>query len=346
LDALERAQQQLRSGARPDTPEERARAEALAKEQEQIRQQLLDLARRNQERRNAQPLESLDRAGEQASKASQQLSEGDLDEAQQRERDVQRELERAQEELGQEEEQYLELRQEELLFRIGEEVKALIQGHGEAQAAVREIDGAASRRRQSEPRERLRLRRVSEDEAALGRRSGELATAIEAEQSLVFAHVLREVERDLARIARDLGETGNWQTGERVQACRRTWPSRWAGCSMPQLRAAPARGGSAAPPARGQSGPAAAATGPVAEPPGARRGRAAAPAPHGGRDARPPRPLMLINPELAEAGAEVDPTVLDDVLRLAERHERTSKLFESFRTRLGLPAPTDEEQHP
>jgi hypothetical protein len=55
---------------------------------------------------------------------------------------------------------------------------------------------------------------------------------------------------------------------------------------------------------------------------------------------------MLINPELAEAGAEVDPAVLDDVLRLAERHERTSKLFESFRTRLGLPAPTDEEQHP
>ena len=87
LEALQRAQQELDRSVRPDTPEERARAEELARQQEAIRRQLLELARRNEERRNSQPLQSLERAGERAQQAQQSLSEGDLDQAQQNEQD-------------------------------------------------------------------------------------------------------------------------------------------------------------------------------------------------------------------------------------------------------------------
>jgi len=344
LEALERAQQELQRDVRPDTPQERERAEALAQEQEQIRRELLELARRNKERRNAQPLESLDRAGERAGQAGQELSEGDLSEAQRQEQEVQRELQNAQDELGEEEEQYQELRQEELLFRIGEEIKALIAGHTEAQAAVREIDSGRAADEKPSRAERLRLRRVSDDEGALGMRAGKIATDIEAEQSLVFAHVLREVERDLARVARDLGETGNWQTGDRVQAVQED-VAESLGWVLEALDSEQRRREEEAQ-RRQQEGqqnqqqqnqqsqnrlvP------DVAELQLLRRMELET------LD-RLDR-LMLINPELAEAGAEVDPSVLDDVLRLAERHERTSKLFEAFRTRLGLPAPEEESR--
>jgi hypothetical protein len=53
--------------------------------------------------------------------------------------------------------------------------------------------------------------------------------------------------------------------------------------------------------------------------------------------------LLALYPELAEEGAEVDPLLLDDILRMAHRHERTSDLFEQFRERLGLPDPGEED---
>ena len=50
--------------------------------------------------------------------------------------------------------------------------------------------------------------------------------------------------------------------------------------------------------------------------------------------------LMLLYPDLERANLE--PEVLEDVLRLAERHERTTKLFQQFRQRLGIDGPEDK----
>ena len=52
--------------------------------------------------------------------------------------------------------------------------------------------------------------------------------------------------------------------------------------------------------------------------------------------------LLALYPELATADAQVDPRVLIDVQRLAEQHERTTKLFAKFRARLGLPEPSQQ----
>ncbi|MDP6989057.1 MAG: hypothetical protein QF903_06225, partial [Planctomycetota bacterium] len=57
--------------------------------------------------------------------------------------------------------------------------------------------------------------------------------------------------------------------------------------------------------------------------------------------------LLELYPELAAQDAgDLDPLLLEDILRLAHRHERTSELFGRFRARLGLPDPeptTDTE---
>ncbi len=52
--------------------------------------------------------------------------------------------------------------------------------------------------------------------------------------------------------------------------------------------------------------------------------------------------LLALYPELTEAGATIDPRVLRDVQRLAEQHERVSKLFQGFREKLGLPEPSEQ----
>jgi hypothetical protein len=51
--------------------------------------------------------------------------------------------------------------------------------------------------------------------------------------------------------------------------------------------------------------------------------------------------LLALHPELKEADG-LDPLLLEDVGRLARRHERTSELFVAFRRRLGVPDPGGE----
>jgi hypothetical protein len=93
-EALQRAAESARDGVSPKTPEDQARAEELAREQERIRQEILDLARRAEERKNAKPLPNLDRADQSAAKASESLDQGDLSQAEQGEEETERELER------------------------------------------------------------------------------------------------------------------------------------------------------------------------------------------------------------------------------------------------------------
>jgi len=54
--------------------------------------------------------------------------------------------------------------------------------------------------------------------------------------------------------------------------------------------------------------------------------------------------FLKLHPELeAGDGSEpADPLVLEDLQRLAWKHQRTTDLFGKFRKRLGLPDPEDE----
>jgi hypothetical protein len=181
-------------------------------------------------------------------------------------------------------------------------------------------------------------------------RAGEIATAIEEEASLVFAHILREVERDLARIASDLDETGNWQTGQRVQSLQED-VAESLGWVLEALQEEQRRRREEAE-RRQREGQQ--PQDEEQQDPGQQRDRLVPDVAELQLLRRMEVEtldrldrLLLLNPELTEPGADVDPTVLDDVLRLAERHERTTQLFETFRARMGLPPPEpDEEEKP
>ena len=218
---LQRARDAAQNGVRPSTPEDQQRAEELAAEQEQIREDILRLATRENEQRSPSATAGLDRAAEAAEGATEELESGQLDDAERSEREVERELQNANEELKKEEEQYEELRQEELLFRITEEVRAALEAHGEQMSATREIDSQRGDSDRPSRAHKIRLRRIAREEEAIGERAKELADALAGEQSVVFTEVLSQVKEDLDDIAVDLSEEGDWDTGERVRARQR-----------------------------------------------------------------------------------------------------------------------------
>ncbi len=337
ISRLQEAAENARRSKPLSRPEDREQAQTQAKEQEQIRQELLDLARRNQKRDTAKPSPSLAQAGESAARARQSLEEADLTPAQGSEEDAERKMRESLRELSEEEEQYQKLRAEELLFKVAEQVKALQEGHREQMRATIEIDGT---RKEAEPAthtQRLRLRKVAKAEEALGARTGEIGKAIRAEESLVFAEVLDETARDLGRLSRDLGEDGGYQSGERVQALQQdveqglAWLYEALQAEKERRRQEQQQGsGSGSKDQRGQNR----LVPDAAELKLLRRLEV--------ENLESLARFKILHSEIA-AGQPVDPLVLEDLGRLAGRHQRTSDLFEKFRKRLGLPDPPVQE---
>ena len=340
MEQLERARDALKQGARASSPEDMKKAQEQAAEQEEIRKQLLDLAKRNKERKGAKQTPHIDQAEQEAGKAKQSLEEGDLNEADQSEEAVQKQLEQAKQDLKQEEEEYQRLRQEELLFKIGEELEALVKSHREAAAYTREIDGKREAEDKPSRAQRLALKRIAKDEAAIAARADELAKALEAEGAVVFSTALQSLGQDLTRVAGDLDEGGDWQTGGRTQSLQDEI-ERGLGQLIDALknerkrREDDAREKDGQPPGDGQNQP---AKEPLVPDSAELKLLAAFEA----DTVRSLNNLIELYPELAVEGAQVDPRVLNDVQRLAERHERTTALFARFRERLGMPDPTEQ----
>ena len=343
LSELEKAAEKAGATGPLSKPEDKAEAEALAKEQERIRQELLELAKRNQKRDASRPTPSLGKAGSSASKAQSELEQGDLDEAGENEGDAEREMRQALSSLSEEEEQYQKLRAEELLFKVAEQVKALQDAHREAMRETKEIDGARKGSETATHTQRLRLRKISKSEEGLAARAADMEKAIRAEESLVFAEVLDRVDRDLVRVAKDLGDEGGFQSGDRVQAIQQdvdqglAWLHQALQAEKDRRRQEEAEQGSGQGQGSKERG----------------RNRLVADA----AELKLLRQLEVDNldalekfkaahPELGDpstAQGEVDPRLLEDLSRLADRHSRTSDLFEKFRKRLGLPDPGSQE---
>lgn len=338
--SLQKAAQAAQKKGTSARPEQQKNAEELAAVQEKIRKELQELAQRNKKRDAAAPLPSLDKAQDSAQSASQSLSDGDLDDAAQQEEQTEREIRQAQKELGEEEEQYQKLRQEELLFKITEEVKSLIDEHQAQMRATVEVDAPRKPGEAATHTQRLRLRKIAKAEEALGARAAKIGTAILAEESVVFAEVLTQASRDLERLGRDMGEVGEYQSGERVQAIQQDveqslgWlfealQSEKERRQQEQKKSQPPKGGKNSPAPDDRLVP------DVAELKLLRRLEVEI---LDGIDK-----MKIVNPELTSGGA-IDPLVLEDLGRLANRHQRTSDLFQRFRERLHLPPPEAERE--
>jgi hypothetical protein len=263
------------------------------------------------------------------------LDAGDTDEAQSSEENAERKMREAMQQLSEEEEQYQKLRAEELLFKVAEQVKAMLEGHRELMKETVEIDGARKPGEPATHTQRLRLRKLAKNEEGFAARAAEVEKAIRAEESLVFAEVLDEAGRDLLRVAKDLGEEGGYQSGDRVQALQQDVEQglSWLYDALQIEKERRRQEQSQSSQGNQQKG----------------KNRLVPDA----SELKLLRQLEVENldslekfkaahPDIPE-GRETDPLLLEDLARLANRHQRTSDLFEKFRKRLGLPDPPSQE---
>jgi hypothetical protein len=337
IDELQTAASAAREGVTPRDTEDRERAEELAREQAELERQLLDLARLDEKRRVQ---EALERAAANAQKATQSLSEGELGPAREQEQEAEREIREALAEVEEEKRQYQQLRQEELLFAIAEEVRAQIEAHRKLMAETREVDAERKPGEGATRAQRLKLRRIARDEGAIAQRIAEMSQAIEREESHVFAELLANTRHDLELVARDLGEAGNYQSGERVQNLQKDAEQSlvWLAEALEEEKQRRQQDQQQQQQQQQGQQPQNRLVPDVAELKLLRRMEI---------DVLDALDAMRIeNPELFEEGAEVDPLVLEDVTRLAHRHERVTTLFQKFRERLGLPDPEGTEPRP
>jgi hypothetical protein len=167
--------------------------------------------------------------------------------------------------------------------------------------------------------------------------------AIEEQESLVFAELLGRIEADLGRIARDMSEVGGYRSDERVQVAQAEVARslRWLAEALAEEKERRAQQQQEQQQQQQQQQQQAAnrLVPDVAELKLLRRMELEV------LDSIDE--LLELFPELTDDDVEdLDPLLLEDILRLAHRHERTSDLFGRFRARLGLPDPdgtTDTE---
>ncbi len=328
--ALSRAASEARDGVVPQTEEDQARAEELAQQQAQIEEQLYEFMERYEREQDMPPLPSLSSAQQSSQSAQASLEQGDLSGAQQAEQDAERQIEDALEELAKEEEQYQQLRDEELLFQIAEEVSALRDSHNAITEETLEVHAERTPGKRVSRGQKLRLRKISREEAALATRTKELRVAILEEGSLVFAELLERIERDLTRIARETGETGGYKSDDRVQALQSdvTNSLTWLLDALEEEmeRREEESSESEGPPSESENR----LVPDVAELRLLSRMEVDV--------IDTIDELLVLYPELASV-EDIDPLLLEDIQRLAVRHERATALFKLFRERLGLPAP-------
>jgi hypothetical protein len=272
--------------------------------------------------------------------------------AQQDEREVQREIEKAKDALEDEQEKYQQLRQEEALLQMTDELEALLASHQEQMAELLEVDAARAGRETPSRAQKLRLRRIAREQEASAEKAGELEAAILEEGSTVFSAVMSEVKGNLERIAVLLGPPGQkgagdgYDSGERVQGLQSD-TERLLTWLVTALREEKDR----------------------REEEDAKEEDAKEDGEDEGEQQEPENRLvpsqaelkllrsMEIDvarsleqtldawPELAEMAPEdVDPLILEDIMRLAMRHTRVTELFGEVAQKLGVPLGVPTEQ--
>ena len=312
--------------------------QTLAEEQARVREEILDLARRIQERKDPRSRPDLAQADSQARAAENSLQQGDPSSAEQQETEVERELRQAKRELEEEEQQYQRLRAEEQLFRIAEETAALLEAHKKQMHELLDVDreraGAAAPSRA----QKMRLRNIAREEGTLGTRAEELAKAIEEEGTKVAAGLMSNAASDLARLKLELSEEGDYQTGERVQGLQRDVEEAFLWL-LDALRAEQQRRqNDSKNQNQNQSG-------------GQNQNQGRQPLIP---DSTELKLLWRMEQELREsvdalrlqhpdAGEEPSAALLRDLTHLAARHERLTALFRDLRGRVGIPAPEEAE---
>jgi hypothetical protein len=206
-----------RQAGAADTPKEavtQADLDKLAQEQAELQHQVEDLMRRLSEL----PEQGFQQPAGAAQKAMQgaqdSLKSGDSKEGATREQEAAEKLDQAAQQMSGASNKYEQLRQEEVLFRLTEDLTALLQHQQEASADTKELDGARSGEERLSRSQRRTAGRLAESERDLSTQSEAMRDALQKDEALAFEHALAQTRDDLTAIADKLGDE---QTGWNVQ---------------------------------------------------------------------------------------------------------------------------------
>lgn len=223
-DALQKAAEELQQN-QPLTEQQQQAMRDLGKQQQQIADDIIKLAEELKKRQNKQAERAAQQAGDAAQKAQRAMEQGEPEEAQARQEEARQKLEEAAEQLEEEQDRYQDLRQEELLFRLKDELTTFLEKQRPITAQTLEIQQQAQPSGLSRPA-RTKLNRLGEEEQELAGKIGFLVTALTEEGNLVYQTVLNANLEDLQEVSRRLAgrspDAGNYTTMLQQDVERRT----------------------------------------------------------------------------------------------------------------------------
>ncbi len=211
IEQLQQRAQGASDEARPaPTPEDLA---ALADRQAELERTVTELMSRLKELPDQQFQEPAGRAQQAMQQAEGALRRGDSAEGATREEEAAEQLELAARQLSGESDRYERLRQDEVLFRLAEDLTALLERQREVTAETAEIERGRSEDERLSRSQRRALLRLSDGERDLSVRAEALRVALEADDALAFELVLAQSRDDLVAVADKLRQE---QTGGTV----------------------------------------------------------------------------------------------------------------------------------
>jgi hypothetical protein len=224
-DQLDKARSEVANN-RPLSDEQKQQLADLGKREQQLAEEILRLAEEIERSKNPGARQALEQANSEAQRAAQALDRADDEEAEAAERNAEQKLEEAKQRLEEERNRYMNLRHEELLFRIVEELKEFQSRQEDVSRQTRELDAERGEDERLRRSLRSRLRGIAQQEKELADKAKFLREALEQEGSQVFSFVLRANQEDLEQVNTLMGgaeqDTGDYVQGLQKDVEKRT----------------------------------------------------------------------------------------------------------------------------
>ncbi len=201
-DELQKAADELQKGQPPTDAQKEALREA-GQRQKELAEDILRLAEELKKRQNKNAERAVQQAAESAQRAQRAMENGEPEDAEREQEQARAKLQEAAEQLEEEKDRYQDLRQEELLFRMREELQNFLQAQRPVTKDTLDAQQASPTEGLSRP-VRLKLNQLGKKEQELAGKVQFLVTALADEGNLVYQSVLKANVDDLEEAARRL----------------------------------------------------------------------------------------------------------------------------------------------
>jgi hypothetical protein len=188
---------------RPADAAQRDRVQQEAARQQKLQEDIVRLAEQLRERKEQAAERKVAQAADAAERARRAMQQGEMEEAIDQQEEARQKLDEAAKELEQEEDRYQDLRQEELLFRMADELTTFLERQRPITAQTAEAAKSATADGLSRAM-RSKVNQLGEEEQDLAGKLATLVQALTEEGNLVYQAVLKANIDDLREVARRL----------------------------------------------------------------------------------------------------------------------------------------------